>query len=45
MDTPLTAVLSAIAFGVVSILIILFLVKEMYKHYSKKENDNHDNNN
>lgn len=40
MDAPITAVISAIAFGVVSIIIVAYLVREMYRYYSKKEDDN-----
>jgi len=37
MDAPITAVISAVAFGIVSILIIVYLIKEMYKYYSKQD--------
>ncbi|WP_456465888.1 hypothetical protein [Persephonella sp.] len=40
MDAPITAVISAIAFGVVSIIIVAYLVREMYRYYSKKEDNN-----
>ncbi|SNZ09481.1 hypothetical protein SAMN06265182_1540 [Persephonella hydrogeniphila] len=40
MDAPITAVISAIAFGVVSILIIGYLIKEMYRYYSKQDKNN-----
>ena len=42
MDTPITAVISAIFFGVISILIIVYLIWEMYKYYSKKEDKEKD---
>jgi len=38
MNEPITAYISAAAFGVVSLLIIGFLIKEMVKHYSNKNN-------
>jgi len=40
MDEPITAYMSAAAFAVVSLLIIGFLIKEMVRYYSKKDNDN-----
>ena len=39
MDTPITAVISALFFGAVSIIIVAYLLKEMYRYYSKKENN------
>ena len=42
MHEPITAVISAIAFVVVAILIISFLIKEGIKHFSQ-HNDNNKN--
>ncbi len=40
MNEPITAIISAIGFAVISILIIGYLIKEMYRYYSKQNKNN-----
>ncbi|WP_274600293.1 hypothetical protein [Persephonella atlantica] len=36
MNEPITAVISAIGFVIIALLIVTFLVKEGYKYYSQQ---------
>ncbi len=39
MNEPITAVISAVAFVVVTILIVAFLIKEGYKYYKNQNRE------
>ena len=39
MEKPITAIIAAIAFTVIAILIIIFLIKEGYKYYKNQDKE------
>ncbi|WP_457640145.1 hypothetical protein [Persephonella sp.] len=42
MDGPITAYIAAAGFAVVSVIIIVFLIREMIRHYSQKNGEDKD---